>query len=890
MLHDRIGRYRIVSWLGGGQFADVYLVEDPITEQQYALKLSRRRQRETASLIQEAKVLASLSHKNIVRFYTIDFYEERLFIVLEYVSGKSLRRILEEAGPMSQDFAIQLIIQVLDALEYAHSQGVLHRDLKPENILIAENGTVKITDFGLSVLMSGNFLEASVAGTPLYMAPEVWDGKYYKSSDLWAVSAILYELLAGKAPFYGDTLERVRTKIHRSKPPKIPGIRPELMRVIKRGLARSPTSRFQRALEFKESLLGAATSAGIELKGVQITSTSHRQESFLLSEEQRNAVEHGDGITLVVGGPGTGKTTTLIARVIYLIKEKGINPENIFVVTFTGRGVMDMRERLLRFLSKDIVDELWLGTYHSLAMRVVSFAGDRIGIPEDYLIANEKKQFELLRKSTGFVSEVKLSSIKREIERLKSNLVKPEDAEKTAQTDWQKLVATCYRKYQKRLLEEGFLDFSDLLFYANLILKEHMDVKHEIAFRFEHVLADEFQDIDLSQYEFIKAVSSFHYNLFVTGDDDQSIYGFRGGSHQFMKQLFIDFPQTTMFYLTQNFRTPSDIIEMAQRLISKNSNRIRKPLFASNQSKDSVVFYIGESERDEASFVAQKIIEHHSEGYSFEDMAIFYRIHSRAAPIEQALRLFKIPYNITGTSAFLTRPEIKIARTLLNMTAGFPVDTASIRMVLRNLLNVSDKDISRVTRTWKNRQKFTFPRNLDENNTNKLREFQKKIDEIKENISIYSPVQILEELLIGPGEGEEENLSQRFYEQVVFQEFLAMASEFDRGQTRDFLNYLNILESFNAPQPGAGGVRLMSVHTAKGTEFPIVFIVGLEKNTFPIRGSLVRKKDLEEERRLFYVAMTRAQEKLYLTYSRRRFGVPQDASQFLNELLISRHS
>lgn len=888
MLRDKIGRYQIVSWLGGGQFADVYLVKDPITEQQYALKLSRRRQRETASLIQEAKVLASLSHKNIVRFYTIDFFEERLYIILEYVSGRSLRRILEERGSLSQDFSIQIMVQVLDALEYAHSQGVLHRDLKPENILIAEDDTVKITDFGLSVLMSGNVLEASVAGTPLYMAPEVWDGKYYKSSDLWAVSAILYELLAGKAPFYGDTLERVRTKIHRSKPSKIPGIRPELMRTIERGLARSSRSRFQTAYEFKESLISVAKKTGIELKGVRINIPPQRQDSLLLSEEQRNAVEHGDGITLVVGGPGTGKTTTLIARVVYLIKEKGVNPENIFVATFTGRGVTDIKERLLRFLSKDILDEIWLGTYHSLAMRVVSFAGDRYGIPDDYLIANEKKQYEFLRKATGLRSEVKLSSIKHEIEKLKSNLVKPKDAKRKAGTDWQKFIANSYEKYQKILLEEGFLDFTDLLFYANLIVREHLDIKHEIASRFEHVLADEFQDIDLSQYEFIKAVSSFHYNLFATGDDDQSIYGFRGGSYRFIKQLFMDFPQAKMMYLTQNFRTPSDIIDMAQRLISKNSDRIRKPLFASNQYSNSVVFYIGESERDEALFVAQKILEHHSEGYSFEDIAIFYRIHSRATPIEHALRTYRIPYNITGTSTFLTRPEIKVARTLLNMAIGNSIERTSIKMILRNLFNISDKDISRVTRTWKKRQKFTFPRNLDEELTEKLRSFQNKIAEIKENIEIYSPVQVLEELINEVSDGKEDSLSQRVYEQEVFREFLAMASEFKRGQMRDFLNYLNILESFNAPQPGAGGVRMMSVHTAKGTEFPIVFIIGLEKNTFPIRGSLVRKKDLEEERRLFYVAMTRAQEKLYLTYSRRRFGVPQDASQFLNELLITR--
>ncbi len=888
MIHGKIGRYEVLAWRGGGQFADVFLVKDPLTETQYALKLSRAKRKTSESFLQEARILASLNHPNIVRFYTVDFYQDRLFILLEYIEGKSLREIIQERAPLSQDEALRIALEILDALAYAHAKGVLHRDLKPENILLTPDMTVKITDFGLSALISGNVLEASVAGTPLYMAPEVWEGRFSPASDLWAFSAILYEMLAGHAPFFAETLEQVRAKILTGRIPKIHGIRPELMRILRRGLHPNPRSRYASAEDFRKDLEALFKKKGKVFGPIEIKRSGPRDLLESLTEEQRTAVTHGDGITLVLGGPGTGKTTTLIARAVYLIRERGVDPETLWICTFTGRGVFDLQERFTRHLGKEVVDALWLGTYHTLAMRIVAFAGERYGIPEDFTVINESRQYDYLRKAARTSNTTRLRAMMKTISFFKANLMSPKEILTSGASRWEQEVAEVYLRYQSLLREDGVLDFGDLLLIANQVLRDYDDIRETLAGRFRFVLADEFQDVDFAQYQLLKQVASVHHNLFVTGDDDQAIYGFRGASPKFMEDLLKEFPDAQVFHLTQNFRTPEDILDLATNLISRNTHRFQKVIYARNPSRNSVIFHIARNERDEAQFVAQKIIEHHEEGYAFDDMAVFYRVHSRSRLFEEVFRIYKIPYNIVGASSFFQRPEVRAALAVLRLLVG-PIPRAEMQRILQHFTDLTAQEIRNVLKSWDKRQKPTFSRTLPPAKRESLKNLWALVQELRDMVRLRSPYDLLQTFFEQTGFWKiltESEMTPLVHERENLQELLAMASDFGKDGVRDFLNYVQILESFGAERSGTGGVRLMTVHSAKGTEFPIVFLVGLEKNSFPLRGSLVRKQDLEEERRLFYVAMTRAQERLYLTYARSRQHTSQEASPFLNELLM----
>ncbi len=263
MIGKRLGKFEIKAWIGGGQFADVFLAFDTVVKRDFAIKVSRARERDVKGLVAEAQVLAALEHPNIVRFYSADVIDGRLVIVMEFVEGRSLRSLLDEEGRLSVPRALAIIYQVLDALEFAHSKGILHRDVKPENILVAQGDRVKLTDFGLAALVNPARLSASMAGTPLYMAPEAWKGKHTPQTDIWAAAAVLYEALAGHPPFYDETYEGLRKKILSGKPSPIREIPKELDKVIREALSPDPEERPPSAKAFRERL-EAAVPKGVE--------------------------------------------------------------------------------------------------------------------------------------------------------------------------------------------------------------------------------------------------------------------------------------------------------------------------------------------------------------------------------------------------------------------------------------------------------------------------------------------------------------------------------------------------------------------------------------------------------------------------------------------------
>ncbi len=886
MIKERFGKFRIERWIGGGQFADVFVGVDTITGKRFALKVCRMKEKETEMLKREAQLLASLDHPNIVRFYSADIIEGRLTLVMELVEGKSLRKVIEDEAPLDERDAIRIIIQVLRALDYAHSKGLLHRDIKPENILIDKSGTVKLTDFGLATVLSAS-MTMSVAGTPLYMPPEGWRGALRKESDIWSTAAVLYEMLSGSPPFNSETLEGLRNQILSCRVRKIPRISPELNGVLKQALHKDPEKRIRSAREFMELLNRICEGETITFhpgRGSKKVSVSLRG----LTEEQIEAVVNGDGVFLVLGGAGTGKTTTLAHRIAYLVLDKEVPPDRIFAVTFSGKAVRDMREKIERLIGEGAVRNLWIGTFHNLSIKIISSAPERLGYPEEFGIVSREDQLEILKR-VGEIGTETAKGILREISRAKAELIGPKEYAKKARNRWQKLVAKLYKSYQSELKKRGLFDYDDLIYYANDLLQKNPDLLELLAGRFQYIVVDEFQDINRAQFELLKLLSSIHGNLFVTGDDDQAIYGFRGASTKFLQELREFFPDCKEVRLTQNFRSPEQILSVAQNLINHNKGRIPKVLIPRRRrtNEDVVMLYAAQDEQEEAKFVAQKIFEFVDRGRSFDDFAVLYRINSLSRVFEEVFAAKGIPYNIEGTGGFYERDEVKAALGFLKFLMG-QGEKDDFYLMLKVLLRFSPKEASLATKYFHKTGKPTFSKQLLEAKRQKLAAFWEFIRNYsEEDVAIRTPRELLEEVLDFTGYYkylEEKDTPSRLSARENIDELLGLAGTYGAGGTRELLNHIALSKYLESQVRGASGVRLMTVHLAKGLEFPVVFVVGMIEGVFPLYRALSRDEEMEEERRLCYVAVTRAQEYLFITYPKRRFNRYEEPSRFLYEM------
>lgn len=886
MIRKDWGKFRLVKWLGGGQFADVFLAFDKITEKYYAIKVSRRRQKEEELLKREAQLLSSLEHPNIVRFYSADILDDRLVLMMEYVEGRSLRDVIDSEAPLSPEEALPYIFHILSALSYAHDRGILHRDIKPENVLITKEGIAKLTDFGLAVIYSGGSLSLSVAGTPIYMAPESWRGTFRKESDIWSVGVILYELLSGSPPFFDETIEGLRNKIFKGKIRPIPRVSPELNFIVRKALMKNPKERFKSAHEMLEALKetvegGRAVTGGpVEVKKRKIPVLEG------LTDEQKEAVLHGDGIFLLIGGAGSGKTTTLAHRAAYLIEERGVPPDSIVMVTFSSRAANDMREKIEKLVGNK-VKYIWIGTFHNLCLKIVAKGAYRLGYSDDFLVITQDDQLRLLKELLSDGSE-RVKGILKRISMWKGELI-PYYRVREPKNPWLKKALSAYKLYQKELKKRNLMDFDDLLFYAYTLLKRYEDIREIFSDKFEHILVDEFQDINKAQFEILKLLSSKHRNLFVTGDDDQSIYGFRGASTRYLDELRKEEGVREM-RLTVNFRSPEDILTVAQNLISHNKTRIPKVLISQRGRKEDEVLFLfkARTEQDEALYVVGEIKKYMERGWKPEDMAILFRLNAQSRIFEETLMREGIPYNVIGGGGFYERDEVKAALGFLRMLFGY-ITYEEMYLILRKYLKFSHDEARLALRNFRRTGRPTLSKKLKEEKREALKKFKNYINNLRKDVNNRTPRDILEELfeITGYTKWLEESGNTRILaEKENVEELLSIASEFGVGGTKELLNHVALITNLGYTMRSLGGVKLLSVHQAKGLEFPIVFLVGMIEGVFPLYASLAEEKDLEEERRLCYVAITRAQEYLHVSYPSRRRGYYAEPSRFLMEMYV----
>lgn len=598
-----------------------------------------------------------------------------------------------------------------------------------------------------------------------------------------------------------------------------------------------------------------------------------------LNPEQAEAVKHLNGPALVVAGPGSGKTRVLTYRVANLIKNHNILENEILCVTFTNKAAKEIKERVSALLGSSTKLPFG-GTFHSVCAKILRKEGFNIGIPISYVIYDTDDQASLIKgifvdfgiDTKRFKPKAVLSTISS----AKSELVSAGDYQKYASGYFQKTVAKVYPEYQKRLRKNDALDFDDLLVETINLFQKEPKVLKKYQTMFKHVLVDEYQDTNKAQYALTKAFAGGYGNLFVVGDMAQAIYSFRGADYRNILNFQNDYKDAKVYNLARNYRSTQNILSAATSLIANNSSHIALELWTESGAGDKIVTFNGKSDREEASFVVDESEQFVTAGGGYKDVAVLYRTNAQSRNMEEHLIKAGIPYKIIGGLRFYSRKEVKDIIAYLRVIHN-PKDTVS----WKRIINVPTKGIGQKSVEELEASGW----DLDFVEAKSKLPFKKWI----ETGGALSTMELMDDVVEVTGyvkwldDGSEEN--KRRIDNIT--ELRSVAAQFTNLEF--FLENVALIESSDRASPDAyDAVTLMTIHASKGLEFKVVFIVGMEEGLFPHSQSLGEVDELEEERRLCYVAITRAMEKVYLTYANTRlyFGTFQSniPSRFLGEL------
>ncbi len=633
---------------------------------------------------------------------------------------------------------------------------------------------------------------------------------------------------------------------------------------------------------------------------------------FLLNElnpVQQKAVLETEGPLLVFAGAGSGKTRVLTYRIAYLIQEKGIQPWNIFAVTFTNKAADEMRERVEKLLGKS-ARGTWISTFHSACARILRQHIERLGFKRNFVIYDGQDQERHLK---TIMKELNLDfkmfpprAIQSGLEQLKHEGITPDRYSPNPYNIFQKRLALVYQRYQEDLHRNNALDFGDLLTYVTILFKRFPEVLRSYQELCRYVMVDEFQDTNLIQYQLIRQMAETHHNICVVGDDDQSIYRWRGAEVGNILNFEKDFPEAKVITLEQNYRSTQNILQAANHVVRRNRFRKEKKLWTENPEGEGLSFYVAEDEEDEARFVAQKIMQHLSAGKSirsYRDLAVFYRINAQSRAIEDELVKNRIPYTVVGGMKFYERKEIKDILAYLKLT-----DNPSDGLSLKRIMNVPSRGIGEKTiekieafsrekglPLYEGLKRATEEDGLPPAVQAKIKEFIQLIEGFRKDagslplsqltLAVLAKTEYLQRL---KEEGTDEAFSKMENIDELINVMMGLEQGDDRVSLESFLDKVSLVTDVDLYEDKGNRVSLMTLHCAKGLEFPVVFIVGIEEGLLPHYRRGEEVEDMEEERRLFYVGMTRAKERLFLSRAEERstFGVGRAnlPSRFLDEL------
>ena len=644
-------------------------------------------------------------------------------------------------------------------------------------------------------------------------------------------------------------------------------------------------------------------------------------ESYLaeLNDAQRAPVLQKDGAMIVIAGAGSGKTRVLTYRIAYLMS-KGVDAFNILALTFTNKAAREMKTRIAKIVGNSEAKNLWMGTFHSIFAKMLRFEADKLGYPSNFTIYDTQDSQRLISaiiKEMGLDKDVykykqvysRISSYKNSLITVKAYFQNPELMEADAMSKKPRL-GEIYREYVDRCFKAGAMDFDDLLLKTNELLNRFPDVLHKYQNRFRYILVDEYQDTNHSQYLIVKALSDKFQNICVVGDDAQSIYAFRGANINNILNFQKDYENVQMYRLEQNYRSSKNIVEAANSIIEKNKTRLEKVVWTANEDGPKIVVNRLLTDGEEGRFVAGSIFETKMANQMKNgDFAILYRTNAQSRAMEDALRKKEIPYRIYGGLSFYQRKEIKDVLSYLRLVINPKDEEALKRVINYPARGIGQTTIDRLTIAANHykRSIYEIIENLDkidlkinkgtknklENFINMIKSFQimnETVDAFTIAETVAKKTGLLQELKKdGTPEGiarieNIEELLNGIRDFVEGQKELADAT----GSLTEFLEDVALATDMDKDSGDDDRVALMTIHLAKGLEFPYVYIVGMEEDLFPSAMSMNTRSELEEERRLFYVALTRAEKKAFLTYtqSRYRWGKLVDAepSRFIEEI------
>ncbi|MXV53290.1 UvrD-helicase domain-containing protein [Pedobacter sp. HMF7647] len=632
-----------------------------------------------------------------------------------------------------------------------------------------------------------------------------------------------------------------------------------------------------------------------------------------LNPSQRAAVEQIQGPVMIVAGAGSGKTRVITYRVAHLVK-KGVDPFNILVLTFTNKAAKEMRERITKVVGPE-AKNIWMGTFHSVFAKILRVEAEKIGYPRNFTIYDTDDSKSLLR---AILKEMQLDDklynanfVYNRISSAKNNLISVAEYVQNEQIQAEDFstgrgkLGEIYKIYTQRCFKAGAMDFDDLLFKTNVLLKDHPDVLYKYQNKFKYLMVDEYQDTNFSQYLIVKKLAAINENICVVGDDAQSIYAFRGANIQNILNFEKDYPDLKVFKLEQNYRSTQNIVNVANSIIANNKNQLKKTVYSENETGDKIKVTRAFSDNEEGKNVAEAILQERSlKGLNHQDFAILYRTNAQSRAMEEALRKLNIPYKIYGGLSFYQRKEIKDLIAYFRVTFNPNDEEALKRVINYPRRGIGDTTVERII-VAADANDLTFwevicnaGKYIDSRSANQVGNFATLIQSFKVMTKTHSAYDAALHIAQHSGllkdlydDKSVEGLSR--YENI--QELLNGIKEFSEREDIEqkgldvFMQDVALLTNDdNDKNPDADTVSLMTIHSSKGLEFPQVFIVGLEENLFPSQMSLSSRTDLEEERRLFYVAITRAEKKLHISYatSRYRWGTLTscEPSRFIDEI------
>jgi DNA helicase-2/ATP-dependent DNA helicase PcrA len=631
-----------------------------------------------------------------------------------------------------------------------------------------------------------------------------------------------------------------------------------------------------------------------------------------LNKKQQEAVEIKEAPVLVIAGAGSGKTKVLTHRIAYLIFQNKVNPGNILAVTFTNKAAQEMKDRV-EFLSKDIsgskmIKGLWMGTFHAICARILRQEIETLGYDKNFVIYDKADQLSQIRRCLNILnldskkySPNVISSI---IDKAKNNLEDVELFEYNAVSYFKKIIVKIYQQYQKELFENNALDFGDLILLTVKLLRERPEILENYQNKFRYILVDEYQDINLAQYQLIKLLSGKYHNLFVVGDPDQSIYRFRGADLSNILRFEEDFPHSKVIKLEQNYRSTKVILEGATNLIKYNRNRKEKELWTDKKGGEKIRCFEAASALDEAVFVSQEIIQlNNKEGKDFKDFAILYRTNAQSRAFEEVFNKQRIPFKVIGGLRFYERKEVKDILAYLRFIYDQKDEISFLRIINNAKLGIGKITLSKIEDLAK-KNDLNFNQALKQglkvikisaDRIEGIKKFTFLIDEFIEKKNKIKGSELLIKLIQAIDYYKELEKEGEFKAQSKIEnikELILAVQEFEENNVDKslsaFLEYVALITDIDLYKGEEDVVTVMTLHSAKGLEFPVVFITGFEEGIFPHSRSVNKEEELEEERRLCYVGMTRAKEKLYLTYAWRRNlngnTLFNSVSRFLNEI------